>query len=331
MQITFETLQEQQLGDKWREQFRSRWDAHRAWYLREGDVARPTYMASLRQLRRYFPDFVPTYERTVELAGGGDIAARYLAQYNPPAFFSGCSQMLWNNGEPALIRNYDYSPVLCDGLIMKTAWNGRRVIAMTDGFVGVLDGMNEDGLAVSLAFGGRRDVGQGFSITFVLRNVLESCGNVSEATALLESVPVHVAYNVALIDRDGDLATVMLGPDREPVATRAQISTNHQGKIEWPRYAHVLQTEDRYNFLCKQLDDEQKRLEHIKEGFLQEPLYRSSYAKGHGTLYTAVYLPSRGEVHYVWPSTTLRESLADPGEGRLTIAYRDGVGARAVH
>lgn len=331
MRITFETLEEQKLGDKWRQHFGRLWHAHRAWYLRDGDAARPSYMASLRQLKRYFPDFLPTYERAVKLAGGGDVAARYLAQYSPPAFFSGCSQMLWTNGEPALVRNYDYSPMLCDGLIMKTAWNGRRVVAMTDGLIGVLDGMNEDGLAVSLAFGGRRDVGQGFSITFVLRNVLESCASVAEATALLESVPIHVAYNVALIDRQGDFATVMLGPDREPVTTTARVSTNHQGKIEWPRYARLLQTQDRYDYLCKQLDDEHKRLEHIQEGFLQEPLYRSSYAKGYGTLYTAVYLPTRGEVHYVWPSTTLRESVRDPGEGRVTIAYRDGVGAHPVH
>jgi predicted choloylglycine hydrolase len=330
LRITFETLDERQLGDKWRGQFDRLWRAHRAWYLREGDAARPTYMASLRQLKRHFPDFLPTYERAVELAGGGDVAARYLTQYSPPAFFSGCSQMLWTNGEPALVRNYDYSPMLCDGLIMKTAWNGRRVVAMTDGLIGVLDGMNEDGLAVSLAFGGRRDVGQGFGITFVLRNVLESCGNVAEATALLESVPVHVAYNVALIDRQGDFATVMLGPDRDPVTSTTRVSTNHQGKIEWPRYARLMQTEDRHAYLCRQLDDDNKSLQHIEEGFLQEPLYRNSYAKGYGTLYTAVYLPTRGEVHYVWPSTRLRESLAGTGEGGITIAYRDGTGAHPI-
>ena len=41
--------------------------------------------------------------------------------------------------------------------------------------------MNDDGLAVSLTFGGRRVLGDGFGIPIVLRYLLETCGTVEEA------------------------------------------------------------------------------------------------------------------------------------------------------
>ncbi len=90
-------------------------------------------------------------------------------------------QLVWHSGEPVLIRNYDYAPWLCEGALLLTAWNGRRVMAMSDCAWGVLDGMNEDGLAVSLSFGGRRALGVGFGVPLLLRYVLEFCTTVAEA------------------------------------------------------------------------------------------------------------------------------------------------------
>ncbi len=74
-----------------------------------------------------------------------------------------------------LVRNYDYHPALWDGVLLSSSWTGRRVIAMLDSLWGVLDGINEDGLAVSLAFGGRQVVGEGFGMPLILRYVLETC------------------------------------------------------------------------------------------------------------------------------------------------------------
>ena len=213
MTLEFESLDEAEPGPKWRQRFEGTWPDYRRWFLREGEAKRPTYRASLRALKRHMPELLPSYQRMVELAGGGDFAARFLAQYCPPPFFAACSQATFVNGEPVLIRNYDYSPLLCDGLILHSAWNQRRVIGMADCMSGLLDGMNDDGLAVSLAFGGRRDVGEGFGVTLVLRYVLESCATVPEAVAALRRVPVQVAYNIPLLDRDSNHATVQLAPD----------------------------------------------------------------------------------------------------------------------
>ena len=119
------------------------------------------------------PELVPTYERLVELVGGEDLQARFLSFYCPPPYLSGCSQAVWLGDEPLLIRNYDYSPALCDAIILETCWNGRRVLGMSDGLFGLVDGMNENGLAVSLTFGGRTIVGDGFGVPLIIRYVLE--------------------------------------------------------------------------------------------------------------------------------------------------------------
>ena len=50
---------------------------------------------------------------------------------------------------------------------------------MSDCLWGLLDGVNDAGLAVSLTFGGRRDVGDGFGIPIVVRYLLEVCSDVS--------------------------------------------------------------------------------------------------------------------------------------------------------
>ena len=61
-------------------------------------------------LREHLPELLPTWERLVELVGGGDLEARFLSLYDPPAFVAGCTQALWTHRTPALIRNYDYAP-----------------------------------------------------------------------------------------------------------------------------------------------------------------------------------------------------------------------------
>jgi len=129
------------------------------------------------------PEFVASWERLVELAGGDDLAARCLSLWCPPAFITGCSQAAWTRegSDPVLVRNYDYPASRLEGIVYLTAWGGRRVIGMSDCLWGLLDGMNEEGLTISLAFGGRPVVGDGFGIPLVMRYVLQTCSTVDEA------------------------------------------------------------------------------------------------------------------------------------------------------
>ena len=152
----FQAVSEADPGPKWQGLFERFWPAYRNWFLSEGIEARQTYLASLRAMKAHMPELVPTYERLCELVGGGDLEARFLSFYCPPPYLSGCSQAVWPGSLPMLVRNYDYAPALSDAVVLESRWNGRRVIGMTDGLWGLVDGMNDRGLAVSLTFGGRQ-------------------------------------------------------------------------------------------------------------------------------------------------------------------------------
>ena len=155
MEMVFRSVAEAAPGPKWRALFEEHWPSYRQWFLSEGIEERPTYAQGLAKLKRHMPELLPTYERLCELSGGLDLQARFLGLYRPPAYLTGCSQVVWPGDEPVLIRNYDYSPGLCEGLVLLSRWNGRAVLAMVDCLWGVLDGINDAGLAISLTFGGR--------------------------------------------------------------------------------------------------------------------------------------------------------------------------------
>ena len=142
MELTFKAIDEGLAGPEWAALFAAKWPAYRRWYLGDGIDARPGYTECIKALRAHMPEIVPMYERLCELAGGGDLEARFLSLYRPPAFVQGCSQAAWTQGEPVLMRNYDFSPALAEGTILKSGWNGGRVIASVDCTWGVLDGIN---------------------------------------------------------------------------------------------------------------------------------------------------------------------------------------------
>ena len=56
-------------------------------------------------------------------------------------------QAVWPGEEPLLVRNYDYDAQLVDGVILLTGWSKWRVIGSTDCLIGLVDGMNDAGLA----------------------------------------------------------------------------------------------------------------------------------------------------------------------------------------
>jgi predicted choloylglycine hydrolase len=321
MDIVFESIAEDQPGPKWRALFDRFWPAYKSWFLSEGDKARPRYLSSLRALRAHMPELVPTHERLVELAGDTDLIARFMSSFCPPSYLIACSQAVWSRDEPFLVRNYDYSPKLCEGVILKTAWNGRQVISMNDCMWGVLDGINEDGLAVSLSFGGRRAVGVGFGVPLVLRYVLEFCTGTDEAISVLERVPVHMSYNVTVLDRSGKFVTAYLRPDQPAVVRAVPYAANHQEEIEWEQHAKATATLQRERFLFAQLRGDARGPDDLIQSFLRPPLYSSAFARGYGTLYTAVYRPTGRTVEYLWPATIWKLCFDAFEEGRRTISF----------
>ena len=321
-QLALEAVDEPVPGAAWQARFEAMWPAYRAWYLRDGDAARPSYPVARRALREHMPELVPMWERLVDLAGGGDLAARTLSLYRPPGFVVGCSQGAWTRDEPVLVRNYDYPASRLEGVICLTRWSERRVIGMSDCLWGLLDGVNDAGLVISLTFGGRREVGDGFAIPLVVRYVLETCDTVAEAQAALARIPVHAAQNLTLLDRTGAYLTAYVGPGRPPQFHALAATTNHQGEIDWPEYAAAIRSEERERCVLDLLGDEAVDRERFVASFLEPPLRNTEYDKGFGTLYTAAYEPRAGRVEYRWPGETWKQSFDRFEPGARTVALR---------
>jgi predicted choloylglycine hydrolase len=316
--FTFRALEELELGPTWAGVFEDRWPHYREWFLREGEAARASYATSARMIREHMPELVPAYERVVELAGGGDLAARMLSIYRPPPYLAACSQGVWTRpGGPLLVRNYDYAPSRFEGLIWSTRLL-RRVIGTSDCLWGLLDGMNDAGLAVSLTFGGRRVFGDGFGIPIVVRYLLEVCETVEQARETIARLPFSLAHNLTIVDAAGEVLTAYVSPDRAPIFRSIAVATNHQGLVEFPEEAAATRTIERERCIIEMLEAEPFDAGAFAESFLRPPLFSTAYANGWGTLYTAAFRPGEGVVDYRWPGHTWRLGFDGFREGEHT-------------
>jgi predicted choloylglycine hydrolase len=310
MLFEFSAVAEGEPGLGWRANFDRLWPAYEAWWQSERGAVRPTYLQCRQALRSHMPEMVPLWEHLVELAGGGDLAARFLSLYRPPAYLTGCSQAVWPGQEPVLVRNYDYSPRAFEGLLLRSGWQGVGVMGMSDCLIGLLDGVNESGLAVSLAFGGTRTVGDGFGVPIILRYVLQTCHTAKEAARVLARVPTHMAYNVTVLDRSHTRFTVRLSPHREAIITDSAAATNHQQPVEWD-YAHATASIERERHLFRLRANKYQSQAEFIGAFLESPLYSTAFNRGFGTLYTAAYRTLDACVELAWPSSLHRVFALD--------------------
>lgn len=318
---TFWSIAEDRPGVKWRMLFERLWPAYAPWFGAKSDDDRPTFLECRRALRRHMPEFSPVFDNLCELAGGGDMAARFLSLYCPPAYQTSCSQAVWPGAEPMLVRNYDYSELAFDGVVLKTSWLGKPVMGTSDCLVGLVDGINGDGLALSLTFGGLRDVGRGFGVPIILRYILETCSTTREAMAVLARIPSHMAYNVTVVDAARRIQTAYLAPGKKAQITHAAVATNHQGRIIQGQTIRATATVERERFLLQRLTLHEEPMNEFISAFLRPPLYSLAFARGFGTLYTAVYWPNRGLLRYCWPGSVWELSLENFREEALSVVY----------
>lgn len=324
LQNTFTAVLEEAPGAAWKSVFDRHWPAYRRWFLSDGDRARPSYLACRRALRCHMPELVPIWQRLVDLAGGGDVEARFLSLWCPPAYIAGCAQAVWSDPHdgagPMLVRNYDFAPALLEGTWLASNWCGHRTVAMVDCLWGVLDGINAAGLAVSLSFGGRTVVGEGFGVPLVMRYLLEVAQTTSEAVAILRRLPVHMTYNITLLDASGAWSTVFVAPDRPTEVTPLVAVTNHQQRVEWPEHARATQSEQR----CTSLNLALRHSATVNDligCLLRPPLFQTAYARGYGTLYTAVYRTRDAGASLYWPGASWEQSCARFEPGSRCVAF----------
>jgi predicted choloylglycine hydrolase len=298
--------------------FAAAWSSYRAWFLRDGEAARPSYAESAAALRWHMPELACAFDDLVAAVGGGDLEARFLSHWCPPPVATACSLAVWNRGANRLVRNYDFPPQQCDMTVLASTWGGSRVLAMSDCLWGAVDGINEHGLAVAIAFGGRPVVGPGFGVGLVVRYLLETARCVAEALPILDRVPVSMAYNIAIVDRFGGGVIVAVSPDRPTTVTPGLVAGNRQGWTEWPEHAVMSATVEREVALAEAISDPQLTADELPSRFLQAPVWRDPASTAWGTVYTAAYDSDHGILDLLWPDEAWHLSVHGVVAGDLT-------------
>ncbi|GAA2251986.1 C45 family autoproteolytic acyltransferase/hydolase [Streptomyces atrovirens] len=291
--------------DRWAGHVQAMWPRAEGWMTEESRTAEGAERA--RELfGTHMPELVPVLERLARrLDRPGGETFLTLATLRP--FFSGCTQV---GAGGTLLRNYDFAPDECEGTIVSSHFL-RPVIGMQDAAWGLLDGMNDAGLAVSLTFGGRFVHGPGFAVLIVLRYLLETCDTVDEAVGKLRSIPIAIPQNVTLVDSE-KAVTVFVGPDIPLTEAPDACAANHQ---------HLPVPDDQERF-----SRTQERLSAVRAAgtdvaaMLEPPLYQYAYDEGLGTVYTAHYRPAEGRVTYHWPGETWEQSFTGFAPGSRVIA-----------
>ncbi|NOQ36286.1 MAG: hypothetical protein GQ569_10380 [Methylococcaceae bacterium] len=298
----FQSVDENYPEEKWLAHYHAAMPSYRNWFASEGELKRPSLLECREALQTYMPEFIPLWEHLIDITGADANDARLLSFYCPAPYLAGCTQAVWSRYSPILVRNYDYAPDYCEGRIMKSCWHDTQVIASTDCLWGVLDGMNEHGLSVSLSFGGKGVVTEGFGMPIILRYILEFCTTVDEAVKVLCRVPAHMAYNIILLDAYGQVRNVELSPFTRPNITYKPFSVNHQGDFALTNYAMFSNSYEREQFILDKLFDPLISIESFVNSFEFSPLFTSNYEQGFGTLYTAIYNPQLRATEYRWPN-----------------------------
>jgi predicted choloylglycine hydrolase len=291
-----------------------RWAAYaRAWWPEMGalltDEGRtPDGAGRARALfRTHMPELVPVLGRLAgEVGRPGAEALLTHAALRP--FTQSCTQTAQGG---TLLRNYDFPPALCEGTIASSCFL-RPVIGTQDILWGLLDGMNDAGLAVSLTWGGRDAYGPGFSILIVVRYLLETCDTVDEAVARLRTLPVALPQNLTLVDPVKAM-TVYVGPDIPLTVAPDACAANHQHLPVSDELERALTTQERLRAIRAAGTD--------VAAMLKPPLYRAVGEDGMRTLYTAHYEPADGRVTYYWPGETWRHSFADFTPGSRVVTW----------
>ena len=317
MTLTFDAVSEATPGPKWAARWQRSWPAYEAWFTARGGDRGPS-REDCAAIERHMPELLSTYDRLVLIAGGSDRAARFLSTWCPPTYLGGCSLAAVADADDVrLVRNYDLSPGLNEGLLLRTEWTGRAVMGMIEFLWGLSDGINDAGLTVALAYGGRSETGPGFGVTTILRYILETCDSVPEALEVLHRVPSHMAYNLVLADAAGRTASVELSPGGGATVMAKAIATNHQSaptRADRPSFTRSFERRahlDRLRVAPRRLNRE----------FLRAPLLQDRYREGFGTLFTAEYSPMTRNLGLTLSGERWDQNLDAFEEGQRIVVY----------
>ena len=232
-------------------------------------------------LREHMPELAGTWEPAGRPGRGGDVAGPHAvdvaAAVLPVGLLAGVS-----TGGPVLIRNYDYAPRLLEGVPAGHRLAAGAVIGMSDCLWGVLDGINEAGLAVVAAFGGRIACRRRLRhAARSVRYLLETCETAARGRGGAGADPARPRPH-AHAGRPGRRRVHRVASRRSAVRfQRSPAATNHQesGGVAGARGGDaVAGARQRWHALL----DEPALDADGSDAFLDPPLYSTEYAEGFG-------------------------------------------------
>ncbi len=321
LSLRFDAVNEAEAGPKWSARWDRSWPAYEAWFIARGGDSGPSRADCEGALATFMPELVPLWRRLLRLAGGSDRAARFLSTWCPPAYLGGCSIAAASDADAVrLVRNYDLSPDLNEGLLLRSEWLGRPVMGMVEFLWGLSDGINGAGLSVALAYGGRQETAPGFGVTTILRYIMETCDTVPAAIKVLQRVPSHMAYNIVLADAAGHVASVQLSPGGGVTIMSSAVATNHQAGPTRSDRPEFTRTHARHDHLTDVLAKGVAPSD-LSNVFLASPLHQTRFAEGFGTLFTAEYDPLARGMTLHWPDHRWSQTLSAFQERSHTAVY----------
>lgn len=225
---------------------------------------------------------------------------------------AGCSQFFLNGMHA---RNYDDEMKVMQGKVVSPVENEFLLVSPAGSFTSFgsgagylqrLDGINEQGLAVSLTFGaGRRPIVYGIGSAMFSRIVLDKASNVSEALEIFDETPYVTPNNVLISDANGNSAII------EQSAGKHRIRRGDSGTMLYCANSYLapdMRTQQRFRnpttkWREQKMQDKANILSSVEEvmDFLTadypEGVFEPYYSDGLGTLWSAIYQPTTGQIH----------------------------------
>ncbi len=247
--------------------------------------------------------------------------------FAPPSYLSGCSQAVWRTPGREHRSSCGTTTTPRSGSRARSSprpGRAERVIGVSDCAWGLLDGINEDGLAVSLAFGGRKVVGTGFGVPLVVRYLLQTCGSTTEARrSVLRRLPYHLAHTLTIVDVTGDTCTAYSLPTARSCSPRCAVATNHQGQIEWTEHARATFSLERegasVGLVTGGVSSSPSRRARVPDPAALPGRLRAA----NGDALHRGLRRSAGAATYCWPGLAWEQSFAEFGPGVQTVDGRE--------
>jgi predicted choloylglycine hydrolase len=279
----------------------------------------------------YFPDMVEEMQGTADTLQIPINKLRYTAASYLKSGY--CSQFAipaqkTQSGGPLIARNYEFADHMDDmNICHHQGTNSYAHIGSIMLWFGRYDGINDQGLAMSMSAGGI-PVGEGmlppfndgFQFWTVMRAVLDSCKNVEEAIDLVKNIP-HCGNPVYMLaDASGTLARVEVAGKKVAVKQVEPqnendwlIATNHMqnfagGEVNIPAFKNSFtRFEWIENFLMTHSPVNEVDLEQFLDQTYPNGLCCNHYSEGFGTLRSMIFNPAEKSIRVRFGTPGLNE------------------------